>query len=144
GWRGSFVIPGLVGILWVIIWLSVPWQKTLSRLGQSLLKATDRSKPPSFRNLLQLKAVWVFIIIRFLLDPVFYFFMFWIPKYLSEERGLSFESVGNVFWIPFLALGIANILGGWLSDRLISWFGMSIDKARKMVMGIAAVLTMVA
>ena len=144
GWRGSFVIPGLVGLLWVIIWLSIPWKKTLSRLSQSIRITSERSRPPSFHKLLRQKAVWVFIVIRFLLDPVFYFFMFWIPKYLSEERGLSFESVGNVFWIPFLALGVSNILGGWLSDRLISGFGMSVDRSRKTVMGIAAVLTMVA
>lgn len=144
GWRGGFVIPGLAGIVWVVVWLMIPWKKTLSKLAELRRTPPDKSVLPSIGQLLQNKAVWVFIIIRFLLDPVFYFFMFWIPKYLSEERGLSFESVGNVFWIPFLALGVSNILGGWLSDRLIGWFNVSVDRARKTVMGIAAVLTMVA
>ena len=80
---------------------------------------------------------------RFLLDPVFYFFMFWIPKYLSEERGVSFERIGELFWIPFFALGISNIIGGGVSDRLIR-SGLSINRARKTVMGLAALLTMVA
>jgi len=76
-----------------------------------------------------------------LLDPVFYFIMFWIPKYLSEVRSVSFERIGGLFWIPFLALGISNMLGGLLSDKLIA-SGISVNKARKTVMGIAAVITM--
>ena len=77
---------------------------------------------------------------RFLLDPVFYFIMFWIPKYLSEERSVSFERIGELFWIPFLALGVSNMIGGWLSDKLIA-SGISVNKARKTIMGIAAVVT---
>ena len=69
--------------------------------------------------------------------------MFWIPKYLSEERGVSFERIGELFWIPFFALGISNIIGGGVSDRLIK-SGMSVNRARKSVMGLAALLTMVA
>ena len=144
GWRGGFVIPGLVGILWVAVWLSIPWRKTLRKMSENGLKRSTDRKLPSIWKLLQNKVVWVFILIRFLLDPVFYFFMFWIPKYLSEERGLSFESIGNVFWIPFLALGVSNILGGWISDMLIKKHNVSVDRARKIVMGVAAVLTMVA
>ena len=144
GWRSGFVIPGLAGLMWVVIWLSIPWKKTINRVSQKLLSQPEKRKFPSIWQLLQNKVVWIFIIIRFLLDPVFYFFMFWIPKYLSEERGMSFESIGNVFWIPFLALGISNILGGWISDQLIKRYNFTIDRARKVVMGVAAVLTMVA
>ncbi len=68
--------------------------------------------------------------------------MFWIPKYLSEVRNVPFERIGSLFWIPFLALGIANIMGGWLSDRLVR-FNYSINKARKTIMGLAAALTVV-
>jgi ACS family hexuronate transporter-like MFS transporter len=95
------------------------------------------------RQILQTRQAWGLIIIRFLLDPVFYFFMFWIPKYLSEERGVSFERIGELFWIPFFALGVSNIIGGGVSDRLIN-AGMSVNRARKTVMGGAAGLTMVA
>ncbi len=56
---------------------------------------------------------------RFIVDPVFYFYMFWIPKYLSQERGVTLEQIGQVTWIPFLALGISNIAGGWVSDWMI-------------------------
>jgi ACS family hexuronate transporter-like MFS transporter len=91
--------------------------------------------------ILKTKEAWGLISIRFLLDPVFYFIMFWIPKYLSEERGVSFEQIGNLFWIPFLALGISNMIGGWASDKLIN-SGLSVNRARKTIMGIAAAATM--
>ncbi|MDF7817171.1 MFS transporter [Runella sp. MFBS21] len=138
GWRGGFLIPGLVGIAWVVVWLLIPWKKHLPELAEE-----EISEKIPFLTLLRQRSTWVFILIRFLLDPVFYFMMFWIPKYLSEVRHLSFERIGNLFWIPFLALGISNILGGWLSGQLIAR-QFSINKARKTVMGIAAALTLAA
>lgn len=141
GWRGGFLIPGLIGIVWVIVWLLVPWKK--ENMAPVMANEEPGSKPVPFLNLLKLKPTWVFILIRFLLDPVFYFMMFWIPKYLSSVRNVSFEAIGSLFWMPFLALGIANILGGWLSGRLIER-GFSVNKARKTIMGLAALLTLAA
>jgi ACS family hexuronate transporter-like MFS transporter len=137
GWRSGFVIPGLVGIGWVLIWLLIPWKKSLTYLTtvNPVKETIPLLKLFSYRN------TWVFILIRFLLDPVMYFMMFWIPKYLSEVRGVSYQDIGNLFWVPFLALGVSNILGGFISDRLVKW-GYSVNKARKAVMGIAAVITL--
>ncbi len=139
GWRAGFVIPGLIGIVWVVGWLAISWKKT-DKIATPAAYAKEKVLP--FSVILRDRVVWVFIAIRFMLDPVFYFFMFWIPKYLNEQRGLSFDNVGNIFWIPFLALGVSNILGGWCSDLLIQR-GLSIDRARKIVMGGAALLTLV-
>ncbi|WP_428664753.1 MFS transporter [Runella sp.] len=138
GWRGGFLIPGLVGIVWVIIWLSIPWKKYIPKIQQE-----EMQEAVPFLALLKKRPTWVFILIRFLLDPVFYFMMFWIPKYLSEVRNVPFERIGSLFWIPFLALGVSNVLGGWLSGWLIAR-QFSVNKARKTVMGIAAVLTLAA
>lgn len=138
GWRGGFLIPGLTGIAWVVAWLLIPWGKEQQRPETQTKKATV-----PLLTLLGMRVTWVFILIRFLLDPVFYFMMFWIPKYLSAVRNVSFEKIGSLFWIPFLALGVANILGGWLSGQLIAR-GFSVNKARKTVMGVAAALTLAA
>ena len=78
--------------------------------------------------------------IRFIVDPVFYFYMFWIPKYLVEVRGVSLQRAGELAWIPFLALGISNVAGGWVSDRLIRR-GTNPWSARAGVMAAAAMLT---
>jgi ACS family hexuronate transporter-like MFS transporter len=156
GWRGAFIITGSVGIAWVIIWLLVfnkPSKSSLITAGELKIIEEDENfvtepvkqtviKVP-IRKILFTKQAWVLIIIRFLLDPVFYFFMFWIPKYLNAERDVSFERVGELLWIPFFALGVSNMFGGWVSDKLIR-SGVSTDTARKSVMGIAAVLTMTA
>jgi ACS family hexuronate transporter-like MFS transporter len=77
---------------------------------------------------------------RFLLDPVFYFYMFWIPQFLSEARHVPLSTIGRLTWIPFLTLGMSQLAGGWVSDRLVAR-RVSVDKARKSVMGLAALLT---
>ncbi|MBE9461666.1 MFS transporter [Dyadobacter subterraneus] len=136
GWRAGFVIPGLAGMAWVLIWLLIPWKKVISAEPGN---ATPNG--PSFLALLSFRQTWVFIMIRFLLDPVMYFMMFWIPKYLSEVRHVPYEKIGNLLWIPFLALGISNILGGLFSDKLIK-SNFTVNKARKTIMGIAAGLTL--
>jgi len=152
GWRGAFIATGIIGGIWLIIWLLFFQQPrrsrfitarelTLIRNGQGPREEQKVRLP--LKRILATRQAQGLIAIRFLLDPVFYFFMFWIPKYLSQERDVSFERIGELFWIPFLALGISNIAGGWLSDRLIR-AGIPVDRARKSVMGLAAALTMVA
>lgn len=138
GWRAGFVIPGIVGVIWVLLWLLISWKPVSKRKD---LTEKPLLQPISISHLLTLKQTWVFISMRFILDPVMYFMMFWIPKYLSEIRGVSYEQIGNLFWVPFLALGISNIFGGFISDRLVR-SGFSVNKARKTVMGIAALLTL--
>ncbi len=138
GWRAGFVLPGLIGIVWVIIWLLIPWrqhQGTTAGISQETIKIP-------FRTVLRQRETWVFVLMRFLLDPVMYFMMFWIPKYLSEARNVPFEQIGSLFWIPFLALGISNILGGLFSDQLVKR-NVSAGRARTIIMGCAAALTLV-
>jgi MFS transporter, ACS family, hexuronate transporter len=143
GWRWAFIIPGIVGVVWVIAWFSPSWKKSLHSISQKKIIHGNGSTQVSLKSLLKNKTVVAFIIIRVLLDPVFYFLMFWVPKYLNQERDLSFERIGELFWIPFLALGLSNILGGWCSDRLIAR-NFSINAARKIIMGFAAAITLVA
>ncbi|QCR21302.1 MFS transporter [Pontibacter sp. SGAir0037] len=144
GWRWSFALPGLIGLVWVAVWMLLPWRKKKNKPGKEVSVAVAEDVPSiPFIKLLKNKDAFIFVLIRFLLDPVFYFLMFWVPKYLNEERGVSFERIGELFWIPFLALGLSNIAGGWFSDKLISK-NMSVNKARKMAMGMAAAITMVA
>jgi len=152
GWRGAFVATGIVGGIWVLLWLFFfhrPQKSPFITKNELLLIEKDRHSETgekvkvAVKEILKTRQAWGLIIIRFLLDPVFYFFMFWIPKYLSQERDVSFERIGELFWIPFLALGISNMIGGWLSDGLIR-SGVSVNRARKSIMGLAAALTMVA
>lgn len=141
GWRGVFIITGVFGLFWVLGWLIITRHQRYSGTAD---KADDKNhKTFNWRSILQIltiKEVWVFIIIRFLLDPIFYFYMFWIPKYLSDIRGIDLDQIGNLFWIPFLALGISNMLGGYISDEIFKKT-KSLNWARKLVMGFAAIMT---
>lgn len=141
GWRWSFVIPGLLGMAWVIIWLSIRWNKEDKKETPPAGMLLQKSN--SFFSILKSREAGIFILIRFMLDPVVYFIMFWAPKYLNEQRQIPFEKIGSLFWIPFLGLGISNILGGWLSDKLVKK-GLGVDRSRKTIMGIAAFLTLAA
>jgi len=143
GWRAVFLITGGFGFIWLMAWLFF----TRTQSEPSEVSAKDTKSEPAveykrvkFLVLLKNKEVLVFVAIRFLLDPIFYFYMFWIPKYLNEVHFLSLEVIGKILWIPFLALGLANVLGGWLSDFIFNKTS-NVNFARKLVMGIAAALT---
>jgi len=138
GWRGVFVATAVIGFVWVVVWLLLPKRHSQK---VNISEKQSRTNKISLVQILKIKEVWVFIFIRFLLDPIFYFYMFWIPKYLNEARGISIEQIGNLFWIPFLALGVSNVLGGLASDSILKKTG-SLNLARKPIMGFAAVLTL--
>jgi ACS family hexuronate transporter-like MFS transporter len=94
----------------------------------------------SFRSLLARPAVRRLLAARFCFDPVFYFYMFWIPQYLSRERGMLLAEIGALTWIPFLALGLSNIGAGRVSDLLVAR-GWAPRRARMTLMAIAALVT---
>ncbi len=148
GWRGAFVLTGAIGALWVAAWFLLFRKPEESRFANALEReliltgrdAGGKEKPWPVAALAARREVWGFVLTRFLLDPVFYFYMFWIPQYLSRERGASLEEIGRLSWIPFLTLGISSLLGGGVSDRLVSR-GWNPPRARKAVMAGAAFLT---
>lgn len=161
-WRYLFLFTGILGFIWLVFWLKItkkapydtsatvliPSEQTSATLPEPTPTPAVASKPTvqtgigrQIVALLKNKEARTFIVIRFLLDPIFYFYMFWIPKYMNEARGVSLDYIGNYLWIPFFALGIANVAGGWLSDLLYRMKG-DVNFARKWNMGIAALLTM--
>jgi MFS transporter, ACS family, hexuronate transporter len=142
GWRALFLITGGFGFLWVISWL---FFTRVPKTDKSEYEENLNPDPPEEKirlfSLLRNKEALTFIVIRFVLDPIFYYYMFWIPKYLNESQSLPLDLIGNILWIPFLAMGIGNFLGGWVSD-LIFRKTSNTDMARKIVMGVAASLTL--
>jgi ACS family hexuronate transporter-like MFS transporter len=150
GWRGAFIATGLIGVAWVLLWFLFfrsPESSTHVSDAEREMILAERGKPVAaevaawpWAALLRRREVWGLVATRFLLDPVFYFYMFWIPQYLSEERGATLADIGRVAWIPFLTLGISSMLGGALSDALVRR-GATINTARKGIMAAAALLT---
>lgn len=141
GWRLMFLVTPTISLVWIGFWLYYNNRKNSVYKVQQLHFEQDKPvKRYSFKAVLKNRNAWTFISMRMLFDPIFYFLMFWIPKFMSESRGISLELIGKLFWIPFLVLGVSNILGGFLSDKLFTKT-QSINKARKILMGIGAVLT---
>lgn len=135
GWRGAFVATGLLGALWLVAWLTA-FRFAPPELG----RPAGRAQQVPFRHLLRDRKVRRILLARFLFDPVFYFYMFWIPQYLSRERHFSLEEIGAYYWIPFLVLGISNIGGGRLSDALVRR-GWTPRRARATLLVISALMT---
>ncbi|MGE0132847.1 MAG: MFS transporter [Blastocatellales bacterium] len=137
GWRGAFVATALLGLLWLAAW----WLafRGLPRKVESGTASAAR-RGAGFGQLLARPAVRRLAAARFFFDPVFYFYMFWIPQYLSRQRGVSLEAIGALTWIPFFVLGVMNIAAGRVSDWLVAR-GWEPRRARLALMGIAALLT---
>lgn len=143
GWRTVFLITGGFGFVWLVAWLvltKVIVKTSILHGGGINDQIENRNKRIKFSKLFKSKEILVFIVIRFVLDPIFYFYMFWIPKYLNEYHALSVEIIGKILWIPFFAMGIGNVLGGWFSDYIFKRTS-NLNMSRKIVMGIAAILT---
>ncbi len=146
-WQAAFLVTGTIGIVWLIIWLVAyypPAQHpyiTEAELGaiQCDMQDAARSNAPrmSWPELLHSRQTWAFAVAKFLTDPVFLFYIFWMPSYLQEKRGFSLAMIGYFAWIPFLAADIGSVAGGWLSGFWIKR-GWPIDSARKAAMAACA------
>lgn len=142
GWRGAFFATGLLGVAWLVAWLIVARKlPAVTPASPAAMQAQPAAEPAvRWGELLRDRRVWRILGARFLFDPVFYFYMFWIPQYLSRERGFSLERIGALYWIPFLALGISNVASGQLSDRLVR-HGWTPRQTRVRLLFIAAMLS---
>src|SRR6185436_12846206 len=102
--------------------------------------AAGPASRPGWIELLRYRQTWAVVLGRFITDPIWWLYIFWLPSYLQEARGFSLQQVGQSAWLPFLAAGIGALSGGYASGALISR-GWSVDRARKVVMGVGALLT---
>lgn len=145
-WRYAFVVGGVLGFIWVVIWAIVyrsprqhPWLKTeeLTLIEDGIKPEAQPPRAAPIRQLLGMRPVWGCILARVLTDPITYFFVFWTPKFLQQERGFDLSDIGKFGWIPFVALALGNIAGGAIPGWLIAR-GWSLNRARKAVMAAAS------
>ena len=143
GWQMAFIVTGALGFIWLVFWLLLYHRpENHPRISNSEL-AYIQSDPPdpvgsiSWSRLLPRRQTWAFAIGKFLTDPVWWFYLFWLPKYLQERFGLSLMQVVIPTLIVYNAASIGSIGGGWLSSELIKR-GSTINFARKTAMLICA------
>ncbi len=133
-WRWVFFLSGALGLLWCVWWL---------RDYRSPVSAAKAEGQIAWIRLLGFSQTWGLVCAKFLSDAAWYFYLFWLPKYLYDARGFDTKAVGAYAWIPYAASGVGSLCGGWLSSRLIR-AGRSINFSRKLALGLSAALMPVA
>ncbi len=133
GWQGAFLVTGALGLLWVLVFL---W--FCFRHREMWVHDGGAGGSVAWKSLLPYRETWIVFVCRFLADPIWYFYVFWIPEFLTRERGLSLVQIGAVAWVPFLVSDIANFAGGLLAQRL-EVRGWSVNRTRKALMLLGAV-----
>jgi ACS family hexuronate transporter-like MFS transporter len=133
-WRWVFFITGAFGLVWTVWWL-----KSYRFTDERPEKNVAREPPTPIRELFRHRETWGIVGAKFLSDAAWYFYMFWLPKYLLDARGFNIKAVGEVAWIPFAAAAVGCLVGGSLSTALLKR-GYSVNAARKWALGLSAAL----
>ena len=144
GWQAAFIATGLLGFVWLIAWLLVyDRPETHGKLtAQELaLIQSDQPDPPSGKipwgSLLSYRQTWAFVAAKFLTDPIWWFYLYWLPKFLNRSYGLTLTELGLPLVAIYTVTCVGSIGGGWLSSRLIAR-GWPVSRARKSVMLLCA------
>jgi ACS family hexuronate transporter-like MFS transporter len=145
GWQMAFVFIGAIGLIWLYFWQTFfDTPEKSARVGAAEVEYIKAGQPPaiqamrvSWTTLLRYREIWPFLIGKLITDPVWWFYLFWLPSYLERERGQP--PLGASIWIAVIYLGstVGSIAGGWLSGMLIKR-GWPVGKARMTTMLIAA------
>ena len=123
GWRTSFVVVGSLGFLWLAAWM------ILYRTPEDNPDEVP-SPPPPIWALAKSRFVWQLTLSKAFVDPVWYFYTFWVPQYLKVGRGFTLKDIGETAWIPFFTGGVGNLAGGLLCSWLLR-YGLSPQTARR-------------
>jgi ACS family hexuronate transporter-like MFS transporter len=139
GWRVTFVAVGLPGLVWVLLWtIFYRHPETEREMTSDLAKVDDDRVPslsiiaPEWREILRRREAWAIMLARFFGDPVWWFYITWLPLYLFKARHFTLQQIGMFAWIPFVAADAGSLFGGALSGFLIR-SGWSVDRGRKFV-----------
>ncbi|MFC3549873.1 MFS transporter [Lysobacter cavernae] len=143
GWQAAFLVTGALSALWLVAWLWIYHAPEDQPKLSSAELAYIRSDPPEpsvrvpWSRILRHRQAWAFVAAKFITDPVWWFFLFWLPKFLHAEYGLTLLGLGLPLIVIFVMADVGSILGGWIAGRFIK-LGWSVNRARKTAMAICA------
>jgi MFS transporter, ACS family, hexuronate transporter len=145
-WRWIFFATGALGLLWTARWHKFYFppaghpqltEQEREKIPQAADPAATTTEKIRWLDLLRHKETWGIVSAKFLSDAAWYFYLFWLPKYLYDARHFDIKSVGTIAWIPNAAAGIGCLAGGWFSSHLVRQ-NYSANAARKITMGLSA------
>ena len=145
GWRAAFVVTGAFGFLWLIAWLAIyrpPQEHPKVGAEELAYIRSDPAEPTDsvrWGQLLRHRQTWAFAIGKFMTDPIWWFYLYWLPKFLDARYGINLAKVAAPIIVIYLIADVGSVFGGWLSGFFIKR-GWSVNAGRKVTMLIAALL----
>lgn len=147
GWRATFIVTGILGLIWLPLWLFVYRRPRENPRVSAAELAHIESDPPdpvekvAWTKLLGYRETWAYALGKFLIDPIWWMFLFWLPDFLGKRYGLDLKTFGPPLVAIYLLSDVGSVGGGWLSSRFMK-MGWSINRARKTTMLICALLAL--
>ena len=145
GWRWSFIVTGSLDLIWLVAWFLFfrrPREHKRLSAEELALIESDRDTEPvrkiQYSKLLTKRAAWAFLLGKFITDPVWWFYLYWIPGFLHREYGLNLTQLGPPLIVIYVMADVGSVCGGWISSGLLAR-GWSVNAARKTAMLICAV-----
>jgi ACS family hexuronate transporter-like MFS transporter len=143
GWRWAFVATGALGFVWLAFWLLLyrrPQEHPRVSKAELEYICSDPIEPmekTKWATLLTHRQTWAFVLGKFMTDPIWWFYLFWVPDFLQRKHGLALTQIGLPIVVIYLISDVGSVVGGWISSFLIGR-GMSANAARKTTMLLCA------
>jgi len=139
GWQMAFILTGLLTFAWLAVWLI--WYRrprdmtsvTAQELAYIESDPQEAQRPVAWSKLLSTRQTWAYMLGRFIIDPVWWTFLFWLPDFFSKRYGVDLKHFGPPLVTIYVMADIGSVLGGWRSSRLLKR-GVALGRARKMAM----------
>jgi ACS family hexuronate transporter-like MFS transporter len=144
GWRGAFAGVGALGFVWLALWLAIyrrPQEHPRVSKEELAYICSDSAEPVQqvkWASLFPLRQTWAFSLGKFLIDPVWWFYLFWLPAFLQKKHGLSLQQIFFPIMVVYLISDAGSVIGGWISSSLIKR-GKSVNFARKTALSMCAI-----
>jgi ACS family hexuronate transporter-like MFS transporter len=147
GWRAAFVVTGVATSVWLVVWLMTyrrpELHKKVSAAELAHIRSSDEpaaqttTASVSWLKLLTIRETWAYALGKFLTDPIWWLYLFWLPDFLSKRYGLDLKSFGPPLVAIYVLSDVGSVAGGWGSSRLMK-VGRTANAARKITMAVCA------
>jgi ACS family hexuronate transporter-like MFS transporter len=145
GWRAAFIATGLLGFIWLAFWIPIYRRPAehprCSKRELAYIQSESPDAPALIKwtTLLRRRETWAFTIGKFMTDPIWWFYLYWLPKFLDARYGIKLAQVAAPLIVVYVLADVGSVGGGWLSGAFLKR-GWSVNAARKTTMLIAALL----